>query len=62
MIYLEIFVDSIHFVLNIYIVEIFQYIFSAEMMFVIVYILKEFLDERKKDNQLFAVFVVFKIK
>jgi len=62
MIYLEIFVDSARFVPNVYIVEIFQYTFSIEMMFIVVYILEEFLNERKKNNQSFAVFVVFRIK
>ena len=32
------------------------------MIFVIVYILKKFLDERKKDNQSFTIFVVLRIK
>ena len=36
--------------------------FFAEMIFIVVYILKEFLDERKKDNQLFAILVVFRVK
>ena len=61
-IYLEIFVDSVHFVLNMYIAEIFQHTLFIEIMFVIVYILKEFLNERKKDNQSFVIFVVFRIK
>ena len=62
MIYLEIFIDLMYFVLNIYIVKIFQYILSVEMIFIVVYILKEFLDERKKDNQSFVIFVVFEVK
>ncbi len=36
--------------------------FFIEMMFVVVYILEEFLDEWKKDNQSFVVFVVFRVK
>jgi len=62
MICLEIFVDSVHFVPNIYIIKILQYIFFNEMMFVVIYVLKKFLNKRKKDNQSFTVFVVFGIK
>ncbi len=62
MICFEIFVDSTYFIPNIYIVEIFQYMLSTEMIFVVIHILKEFLDERKKDNQLFVIFVVFEVK
>ncbi len=32
------------------------------MMFVVIYVLKKFLNKRKKDNQSFTVFVVFGIK
>ncbi len=32
------------------------------MIFVVVHVLEEFLNKRKKDNQLFAIFVVFKIE
>ncbi len=30
------------------------------MIFIVVYILKEFLNERKKDNQLFVIFIILK--
>ena len=61
-IYFKIFVDLIYFVSNIYIIEIFQYTFFVEMIFVVIYILEKFLNERKKDNQSFAVFVILRIK
>jgi hypothetical protein len=32
------------------------------MMLIVVHVLEEFLDERKRDNQSFAVFIVFGVK
>ncbi len=32
------------------------------MVFVVVHVLKEFLDEQKRNNQMFVIFVVFGIK
>ena len=61
-IHLKIFIDSAYLIPNIYIIEILQYTFSTEMIFIVVYVLKEFLNEQKKDNQSFAVFIIFGVK
>ncbi len=45
-----------------YIAQIFQHTFSTEMILIVVHILKKFPDKWKKDNQLFVIFVVFKVK
>src|SRR6266699_6742135 len=62
MICFKIFIDSMRLISNIYIVKILQYTFSAKIIFVIVYILEKLLDKRKKNNQSFAIFVIFGIK
>ncbi len=62
MIYLKVFIDFLYFIMNIYIVQILQYILSTEMMFVVIYILKKFLNERKKNNQSFTMFIIFRVK
>jgi len=62
MIRFKIFVDFAYLVPNIYIVQILQYTFSIKMIFVVVYVLKEFLDERKGNDQTFVIFIVLGIK